>query len=229
MKRQRSWAKQKQTTTFSPLVAPPSLSTFVIIIIIVNHLRPSSGVPFHSGGFPMPPSPPVLRHPDSSSYFFSSIAGCGARQEEWRSDHKWVVFHVAAFLMVSVAAVLIVASCCRQWMDTCTELPPFLSFLSSLLLTGQDASLFLYIWLCRLSRNLLRTLKGHKGMNTAHWLSLSLYPNMLMEQASASATARTPGLTPEARHDTINRARTSVWANLLKHPLRSLLESLETV
>lgn len=60
---------------------------------------------------------------------------------------------------------------------------------SSSSLGRRDASSLLYVWLCRLSRNLLRALTGQKGMNSAP----------LTEQAAPPAVcpsllSQTPGL-----------------------------------
>lgn len=93
--------------------------------------------------------------------------------------------------MVSVTAVLLVAL-------TVEGLPAqsyYKSSSSSSSLDRRDTSSLLYVWLCRLSRNLLRALKGHKGMNTAPLTD----PNLLTERASPPrrlplCTSRTPRL-----------------------------------
>lgn len=86
--------------------------------------------------------------------------------------------------MVSVAAVLIVAPhYCQGDGGPAQSYCKSIFIVIIIAINRLDTSSVLYIWLCRLSRNLLRTLKGHKGMNTSPLTEpLSLYLNYLLTE-----------------------------------------------
>lgn len=102
--------------------------------------------------------------------------------------------------MVSVTAVLLVAL-------TVDGLPAQ-SYYKSLSSSSssfdrRDTSSLLYVWLCRLSRNLLRALKGHKRMNTAPLTE----PLSLPESVNGASVDASPPLSAD-----VARRRRRRWS-----------------
>lgn len=136
----------------------------------------------------LPDTPPS--DPDSS-HFLLSIAGCGTLQELKRENNRALFLRAA--LMVSVTAVLLVALTvdglpAQSYIESSSS--------SSSSLGRRDTSSLLYVWLCPLSRNLLRALTGQKGMNAAP-LAEPLSSSESVDGAAAvcpSLLPQTPGL-----------------------------------